>query len=210
MKAFDELLEVASILNGPDGCPWDRKQTFFTMQPYVLEEAHEVVEAVDGQIDHEIVEELGDLLYTIIFYAMLAQKEGRFTIEDIVLSVKEKLIRRHPHVFGNEKAETEQDVIKNWDKIKQGEKGKSERKSALDGIPEGLPTLARAQKMIKVFLKGKYFTAEGESVCTEKECAEQLFRILLCAEKSDVDAESALRRKLADCKKSFLEWEASQ
>ena len=92
MQAFDDLLKVAQVLNGPTGCPWDLKQTFFSLQPYVLEEAHEVVEAVDSQNDKEIVEELGDLLYTVIFYAKIAEKEFRFSMEEIVKCVTDKLI----------------------------------------------------------------------------------------------------------------------
>ena len=105
MKAFDELLDVARTLNGEKGCPWDIKQTFFSLQPYVIEEAHELVEAVDRGDDQEIVEELGDLLYTVVFYAKVAEREKRFTMEDILNCEKEKLIRRHPHVFGEVEAE---------------------------------------------------------------------------------------------------------
>ena len=84
MESFDKLLDVAEKLNAPDGCPWDRQQTFDSLKPYVLEEAHEVVDAVDGGVDDDLVEELGDLLYTVIFYAKVAEKEGRFTMDNIV------------------------------------------------------------------------------------------------------------------------------
>src|SRR3989339_1148864 len=124
MKQFDELWDVATRLNSSEGCPWDLKQTFISLQPYVLEEAHEVVEAVDRGMDKEIVEELGDLLYTVLFYAKVAEKEGRFSIEEILKTVKEKLIRRHPHVFENLKVETEEEVVRNWEKIKKETEGK--------------------------------------------------------------------------------------
>ena len=149
MKNFDELLEVASILNGPGGCAWDQKQTFQTLQQYVLEEAHEVLEAVDHDDDHKIVEELGDLLYTIVFYAKVAQRTGRFTMEEIIDGVKEKLVRRHPHVFGDLKIETEEELEKNWDRIKSQEEGKKMRSHPLEGVPSTMPVIARVNSSTK-------------------------------------------------------------
>ena len=209
MKQFAELLEVATLLNGPEGCPWDRKQTFFSLQPYVLEEAHEVVEAVDGQDDPEIVEELGDLLYTVIFYAKIAEKEGRFSMKTIIESIKDKLIRRHPHVFGSIQATTEEEIVKNWNLIKGKERGKEHRSSALDGIPDGLPTLSKAQKMVKVFERTKFSSLENQEIKKEDEIAEELLALIQIAEKSGVDIESALRRKLAFDRKRFTKWEES-
>ncbi len=209
MKEFDELLEVANRLHGPNGCPWDLKQTFFSLQPYVLEEAHEVVEAVDGQNDQEIVEELGDLLYTVIFYAKVAEKEGRFSMKEIIQSIKEKLIRRHPHVFGSIGSKTEEEIIRNWNLIKQEEKGKEHRASALDGIPDQLPILSKAQKMIKVFERTKFGFLETSEIKEEDEIAKDLLRLIQIAEKSGVDIEGALRRKLSSYKKKFTEWEGS-
>src|SRR5579863_8504265 len=99
MEQFDSLLRVAERLLGPNGCPWDQTQTFASLQPYVLEQAHEVIEAVDLDNDKKILEELGDLLYTVIFYAKLAEKTGRFSLEEILVSIRDKLVRRHPHIF---------------------------------------------------------------------------------------------------------------
>ena len=107
MKQFDELISVAEKLLSPEGCPWDLKQTFTTLQPYVLEEAHEVIEAVDLNDDSKILEELGDLLYVIVFYGKLGEKQGRFSLKDIIDTIKEKLIRRHPHIYGDVKVENE-------------------------------------------------------------------------------------------------------
>ena len=156
MNKFDQLLEIAAILNGPNGCLWDHKQTFTTLQQYLLEETHEVLEAVDSNDDHKIIEELGDLLYTIIFYAKVAQKQGRFTIEEIIDGVKEKLIRRHPHVFGDQKINTEEELEQNWEKIKKEEKGKEIRVHAFDGIPPSMPLLAKAQKVLKIMMKRRH------------------------------------------------------
>ncbi|MBS0628284.1 MAG: MazG family protein [Verrucomicrobia bacterium] len=209
MKEFDELLEVANRLMGPNGCPWDHKQTFFSLQPYVLEEAHEVIEAVDGQNDFEIIEELGDLLYTVIFYAKIAEKENRFSMKAIIQSIKDKLIRRHPHVFGSIEAKTEEEIVKNWNLIKGEEKGKEHRVSALDGIPDSLPTLSKAQKMVKVFERTKFASLENQEIKKEDEIAEELLALIQIAERSGVDIESALRRKLALDKKRFTKWEES-
>lgn len=207
MKAFDDLLEVAQILNGPAGCPWDLKQTFFSLQPYVLEEAHELIEAVDGQNDKEIVEELGDLLYTVVFYAKIAEKESRFSMEEIVKSVTDKLVRRHPHIFGDVKVASEEEIGKNWDLIKKTEAGKSNRVSSLDGIPDQLPSLAKGQKMLKEFVKMQFTTLDATSIQEEKEIADALFSLIKTAEKSGVDIESAFRRKLSDYKKEFYHFE---
>lgn len=204
MQAFDDLLAVADKLHGPDGCPWDHKQTFFSLQPYVLEEAHEVIEAVDGGNDEEIVEELGDLLYTVVFYAKLAEKQNRFSIQDILQAVAEKLIRRHPHVFGDVKTKNEEEIIKNWQAIKQSEKGKKERQTPLDGIPDELPALSRMQKMVKIFAREKHLCLEKVPSQTEEEIASSLYSLVQIAEKSGLDIEGILRRKLSQCKKEFL------
>ncbi|MBM3207474.1 MAG: MazG family protein [Chlamydiae bacterium] len=203
MQNFDELLEVAAILNGPEGCAWDRKQTFQSLQQYVLEEAHEVLEAVDHNDDDKIIEELGDLLYTIVFYAKVAQRTGRFSMEDIIDSVKQKLIRRHPHVFGDLKIETEEELEKNWDKIKSQEKGKDKRTHALEGIPASLPLIARAQKVLKIMMKESvpFYKDRLLTPIDETEFADQMLHLIWLAEGSKLDAESAFRRYLLDVEK---------
>lgn len=204
MKAFDELLQVAKRLNGEGGCPWDIKQTFFSLQPYVIEEAHELVEAVDKGDDGEIIEELGDLLYTVVFYAKVAEREGRFGMEDILNCEKEKLIRRHPHVFGEVTANSVEDVVSNWEKIKKQEPGKEKRQTALDGIPDKLPLLSKAQKMLKVFIKEQFLDVEEVEKKQEEELAEAFFSLLKTAVHSGVDLESAVRRKVKEEEERFL------
>jgi len=208
MKHFDELLEVATALNAPGGCPWDQKQTFFSLQPYVLEEAHELVEAVDGQKDEEIIEELGDLLYTVLFYAQIAQKEQRFSLQDILTGLKEKLIRRHPHVFGDSQAKTEEEIRQNWEKIKKEETGKEQRTSSLDGIPDQLPSLAKAQKMMQTFLRSSYLPPM--KMQEESQILEQLFQLIQTATSSEVDLESSFRRYLSEKRKNFIKWEENK
>ena len=150
MKEFQELIEVANILNSQTGCPWDLEQTFESLRTYVLEEAHEVLEAIDEGTDEEIIEELGDLFYTIIFYAKVAEREKRFSLKEILDTLRKKLVRRHPHVFGDAKNDMAT-IENNWEKIKREEK--PHRKNLIDGIPKTLPILMRAQKILRMMKK---------------------------------------------------------
>jgi len=195
MKEFDSLLKIAEILNSPEGCPWDRKQTFASLRPYVLEEAHEVLEAIDSDEDAAIIEELGDLFYTVIFYAKVAEKEKRFSIKEIIKALEAKLIRRHPHVFGEKKAKSMEDVIKNWEKAKSEEK--KERKSALDGIPKTLPSLLRAQKILGRIKKNGIGKSEKIAQTEEEILAKQILDIVHKANDSEIDIESAFRVALS-------------
>ncbi len=213
MHAFDELLKVAERLNGPEGCPWDRTQTFFSLQPYLLEEVHEVLEAVDVKDDEKTIEELGDLFYTIIFYCKIAQRDKRFTIQQVIESVLAKLIHRHPHVFGDTRADTPEEVMKEWEKRKLAEKAHKDRKSALDGIPESLPPITKAQKIIRkiVHKNPAFFLSAKESpASTEDEIANELVAVLCKACQKDIDVESVLRRKTASLEKEFRQWEAQK
>jgi tetrapyrrole methylase family protein/MazG family protein len=205
MDHFDSLLRVAEQLLGPNGCAWDQKQTFLSLQPYVLEEAHEVIEAVDADDDRKMVEELGDLLYTIVFYGKLGEKTGRFTTEEIVNSIKEKLIRRHPHVFGELKVHDEAEIIKNWEKIKAQEKGDQKPPSVLDGIPPTLPLITKAQKILKRIRRSNpsMLPKEGLAQASQEHIGSQLLNLIMQAEMSDIDAESALRRSLAQLESDF-------
>ncbi|MES2121752.1 MAG: MazG family protein [Chlamydiota bacterium] len=198
MQQFESLLEVAETLLGPNGCPWDRTQTFHSLQPYVLEEAHEVIEAVDAGDDRKIVEELGDLLYTVVFYGKLAEKHGRFSIDQIVTSIREKLIRRHPHVFGDVEVKDTEDVIKNWEKIKAEEKKDEAPKPFAKSLPPTLPAMVRAQKVIRRKMRNDPTSVktEGVSVSSEGEIGEALLALIAKAEALGIDAESALRRSL--------------
>lgn len=204
MDKFDSLLRIAEQLLGPNGCPWDQKQTFLSLQPYVLEEAHEVIEAVDADDDRKMIEELGDLLYTIVFYGKLGEKSGRFSIEEIVDTIKEKLVRRHPHVFGEIKVENIDEVIKNWEKIKAEEKKGVKSSSILDGIPPTLPTLIKAQKILKrIQRSGSELLNKDTQKMTEEEVGSQLLQLILLAELNEIDAESALRRSLSKLENSY-------
>lgn len=144
---FDELVEIMARLRGPDGCLWDKEQTHQTLKPYMIEEAYEVIEAIDMGDDEHLKEELGDLLLQVVFHARIGSEQGRFTIEDVLSSISEKLIRRHPHVFEGVEVSSSREVIERWEKIKKGEK--EERTSRLDGIPGSLPSLYHAYKLQK-------------------------------------------------------------
>jgi len=149
-KKFAQLVSVMARLRAPGGCPWDRKQTFDTIKSYLLEETYEVMEAIDRRDWQGFAEELGDLLLQPVFFAEMAAEQGLFTISDSLDAINEKLIRRHPHVFGDAIAETAEDVKQRWDEIKKREKaGQSEgpKASVLEGVPRNLPALMEAEKI---------------------------------------------------------------
>lgn len=144
--AMERLVAIMVRLRGNDGCPWDREQTHHSLKPCVIEETYEVVEAIDSGKPDKLCEELGDLLLQIVFHAQLAGEKGDFEIVDVINGISEKLIRRHPHVFGDAKVTSVSGVIENWDKIKKSE-FPEERKSVLDGVPKDLPALMKAEKL---------------------------------------------------------------
>ncbi len=142
--AFLKLVEVVARLRAPDGCPWDREQTLETIKPHTLEETYELLEAIDSGEDDAIAEELGDVLLQVLLDAQIAKDEGRFDLVRVIEGITTKLIDRHPHVFGDVEAETAEEVLRNWHRSKQTEKG---RESVLEGIPAALPQLARAERL---------------------------------------------------------------
>lgn len=201
MKEFDSLLDVAETLLGPNGCFWDRKQTCESLQPYLLEEAYEVTEAIDTKNFKDLKEELGDLLYVIIFIAKVAEKEKKFSLTEVVEGVKEKLIRRHPHVFQKENIDSDEELEKRWEEIKKSEK--KERKSILDGIPLQLPLLLKAQKIQKK-IKGKV-TLEREKT---NSLEEEIWDIVTKAEEMEVEVESLFRKFLQNIEEKVRKKEA--
>jgi uncharacterized protein YabN with tetrapyrrole methylase and pyrophosphatase domain len=142
--SFRELIEVIARLRSPTGCPWDREQTLASIKPFTLEETYELLEAIDSGDDAAIVEELGDLLLQVLLDSQIAADEGRFDLADVVAGLTQKLIARHPHVFGELQARTAGEVVRHWDRIKQHEK---RRESIFDGLPAALPALARAARI---------------------------------------------------------------
>lgn len=146
MKEFQRLLDIMKKLRAPGGCPWDREQTIDSLKPYLLEETYETLEAMDVGGD-ALKGELGDLLLQIVFQSLIMEEEGHFDIEDVSKGIADKLVRRHPHIFGDVDVKDSQEVLVNWEKIKSEEKEHEHRKSILDGIPTTFPPLMRAKKL---------------------------------------------------------------
>lgn len=148
LKNFSKLQEIIAVLRGPNGCPWDKEQTHESLKKYLIEETYEVIEAIDsGDIDH-LVEELGDVLLQVMLHAQIGEDEGYFAIDDVIEALSTKMIRRHPHVFGNRVVEDSEEVLRNWQEIKKQEKGETET-SLLDGISMSMPNLLRAYEIQK-------------------------------------------------------------
>ena len=206
---WKKLIEVSDTLFGPEGCPWDRDQTLISMRGSVLEEACEVIEAIDGEDDAHLQEELGDLLYNVVFFCKVAEKEGRFSLADVLRGIREKLIGRHPHVFGKEKIAEIEGVIERWEQLKKLEK--SHRESLLDGIPKGLPALARAFKFAGKMQKSLYRKEESRPLefHTEDELAQLLWEVSYQAKLRGLNPETALRKRLLEEEEAFRAWEKS-
>jgi len=145
---LERLIELVARLRGPDGCPWDREQTPETVRRYVLEEAYEVVDAVDHGSPAHVAEELGDLLFMLLFLANLYGEKGDFRLEEVLRQVAEKMIRRHPHVFGNRQVNSSTQVKENWEEIKRQERATASLGPTLDGVPRSLPALMRAHRSL--------------------------------------------------------------
>ena len=143
-RKLSDLAAIMDRLREEDGCPWDRRQTHESLKNYLIEEAYEVIEAIESGDDSNLKEELGDLLFQIIFHSRLAKEKGTFTLEDVLTEISEKMVRRHPHVFGADSLKDSDEVLEKWEQIKQKEK---KRDSILDGIPNALPSLIRAKRL---------------------------------------------------------------
>jgi MazG family protein len=224
--AFEHLVQIMARLRGPDGCPWDRQQTFDTLKPFLLEETYEVLEAIDARNWAALAEELGDLLLQPVFLAQLAAEQGHFTIVDALEAITAKLIRRHPHVFGTGDAETAEAVKRQWEEIKTKERAArgDAHRLLLESVPRSLPALAEAQQISskaagvgfdwsgpeQVVEKVHEELAELESaraaadgVRLEEEIGDLLFAAVNLARKLGVDAEQALRRTNAKFRRRF-------
>lgn len=147
-ERLERLMQIMERLRGPGGCPWDREQTLESLRPCILEEAYELIEAIERDDSSSISEECGDLLLQVVFIACIGMEEGRFNLADVIQGLNEKLLRRHPHVFGDVRIGTSEGVMKNWDLIKQGERRKKEKDSSIfAGIPPNLPAMAKSHRI---------------------------------------------------------------
>ena len=198
--AIDDLLKVMAKLRSPKGCPWDREQSHLTLRRHAIEEVYELIDAIETGDDHEMAEELGDVLLQVVFHCQLATERGAFDFEKVCRVLVDKLIRRHPHVFGTTKVKNVDEVWANWEKIKRGEKSGThrERKSAFDGIPKHLPALLRAEKLLKKARKVK-LVAEGEKSkrkLSRAAVAKELFELASFAQAHGWCAEELLAGEL--------------
>lgn len=213
--AINELLAVMAKLRSPEGCPWDREQDHQTLRRHAVEEVYELIDAIEAHDDHEMAEELGDLLLQVVFHCQLASERGAFDFEKVTQLIVEKLIRRHPHVFGEIKVKNVDEVWANWEKIKKAEKDgtKHERASALDGIPKHLPALARAEKLVKKARKAKLLPSAPASnrKLTKAAMARELFDLAELAHARGWSAEELLAGEVKKREKQLrkLETKAS-
>jgi uncharacterized protein YabN with tetrapyrrole methylase and pyrophosphatase domain len=194
--AIEDLLKVMAKLRSPKGCPWDREQTHLSLRRHAIEEVYELIDAIESRDDHETAEELGDLLLQVVFHAQMAKERGVFDFEKVCRALVEKLIRRHPHVFGATKVKNVDEVWANWEKIKKAEKHgtKHARHSAFDGIPKHLPALLRAEKLLKKAKKADLLAAGKSSKrrFSKTNLAKELFELASFAQSRGWCAEELL------------------
>lgn len=195
-SAINDLLRVMARLRSPTGCPWDREQSHLTLRRHAIEEVYELIDAIEAGDDHEMAEELGDLLMQVVFHCQLARERGAFDFDEVCRRLVNKLIRRHPHVFGQTRVKSVDEVWANWEKIKRAEKHgtRHARHSALDGIPKHLPALLRAEKLVKKARKAKLLAGGGvrEKSTTKSKLAGQLFELAALAQGRGWSAEELL------------------
>ena len=225
-KNLEKLIETVRILRSPEGCQWDREQTHKTLRPNMLEEAYEAVDAIDSGNMENLKEELGDVLLQVLLHSQIADDNGHFNIEDVAKILNEKLIHRHPHVFGNQKVNSTEDILNNWDLLKKEEK--KDRKSAMDGICKSQSALMSAQKISKRAVKTGFEWPNEESLLKciksefkefkeaknakdkdhmEDEMGDILFAVVNLARWNKIDAEQALLRANKKFEKRFRKME---
>lgn len=216
MDYLRRLEGIMTRLRAKNGCPWDRRQTHRTLKPYLLEEAHEVLDAIDEEDPKALKEELGDLLLQVVFHAQMAKEKGRFDLQEVAKGIGDKLLRRHPHVFGKSSRKIA-DINRKWEELKRQEK--PERKSALDGLPKSLPALLRTQRMFEKINKGqKAMDARGlektaikswkgflgsKGAARQKAAGEFLLAFTRLAQGQGIHAEMALREAAHRREKEF-------
>ncbi|MGA2657916.1 MAG: MazG family protein [Verrucomicrobiota bacterium] len=198
-SAIDELLRIMARLRSPEGCPWDREQDHRSLRWHAVEEVYELIDAIEAGDDHEMEEELGDLLLQVVFHCQLAKERGAFDFQDAARHIAEKLVRRHPHVFGQVKVKDVDQVWANWEKIKRAEKQGTPhaRPSALDGIPKHLPGLLRAEKLLKKARRARLAVQPPKSrKASRTDLGRELFELAAYAQSRGWSAEELLRAEI--------------
>lgn len=214
-NTFGKLVKIMKRLRSKDGCPWDRAQTRESLKPFLVEEAYEVLEAIDGGSPEELKEELGDLLFQVIYHARIAEERGEFTIGDVLKTTRDKMIRRHPHVFGPHKASTAMEALVRWEETKRKEKDAG--RSVLDGVPRAMPSLLRAhriqskasrigfdwtddgpvfRKVSEELVELKTAARHGKKREMEEEVGDLLFTLVNLSRFLDVNPEDALQKAI--------------
>jgi len=228
---LEALLSLMARLRGEGGCPWDREQTRTSLKPYLIEETYEALEALDAGETGHIVEELGDVLFQVVFHCQIAQEQGEFTMADVLQAILLKMTRRHPHVFGNAEVADSGQALRQWEQIKRAEAaGSGEARSALDGVPKSLPSLLRAQRLQakagrvgfdwptwqEAWSKVREEIGEtdeaiqaGDAERVAAELGDLLFSLVNVARLLEIDAEGALRQASETFTRRFREVEAT-
>jgi tetrapyrrole methylase family protein/MazG family protein len=226
MDYLKRLEKLMTRLRSKNGCPWDKRQTHQSLKPYLLEEAHETLDAIDGGNPELLREELGDVLLQVVFHSQLAKEKKRFNLQDVAKTIGDKLVRRHPHVFGKGASRKMDDINRKWEELKRLEK--PERKSALDGLPQSLPALLRAQRMHekiskqaktggdkkaekemeKLWRKFQNSLSTGNKRSKVKSAGEFLLAFAQLAQSSGIHAEMALVAASSQFEKNFRKQES--
>jgi MazG family protein len=226
---FERLLDIMRSLRGPSGCPWDREQTPTSLKPYLIEEAYEVLEAIEAGQPEALREELGDVLFQVVFHAEVAAERGDFTMSDLLGALVDKMVSRHPHVFGEASVETSSQALAQWEAIKQQEaETRGRRRSVIDGVPRALPALLRAQRIQSKAARVKFDWPDARAAWTkveeemqeaaaalttgdggrlQEELGDVLFSLVNVARLSGLDAEDALQRAIEKFRRRFTTME---
>ena len=222
---FEQLLDVMMRLRAPHGCPWDREQTRTSLKPYLIEEAYEVLEAIESGRSAPLREELGDLLFQVVFHARLAEEAAEFTMADLLEQLIGKMVRRHPHVFGDASVGTATEALAQWEAIKQREADdRGQRRSILDGVPRAMPALLRAQRVQSKASRVKFdwpdaraawskveeemretgeAIASGDALRIGEELGDALFSLVNVARLAKLDAEDVLNGAIEKFRRRF-------
>ena len=211
MSGIERLHEIVVRLRDPQtGCPWDREQTLSSLKPCVLEETYELLAAMDKPEDKaNHIEELGDVLLQVMFQSVMAEQEKRFTFEDVANAIADKLVHRHPHVFGDVEARDAATVLRNWEQIKQREHAKEARHSALDGVPPTLPALLKARRTMEKAKRIGY-EEKMKPVAIDGDPGEFLLRVVKSIAALGIDSEAALEKATAAYASRFRAFEAKK
>jgi tetrapyrrole methylase family protein / MazG family protein len=223
-RNFEDLVALMKRLREPGGCPWDREQTFASLKPFIIEEAYEVVDAIDRNDRDALVEELGDFLLQAVFLSRVGEEEGSFDISDAITAIHDKLVRRHPHVFGEVIANTPDQVLNNWEKMKSAERREEKKGGVLSGVPQSLPALLKASRLTEkaarvgfdweqiddIFAKIdeeihelREAIADGQKEEIEEEFGDLLFTVANIARRLNINPEEALQATNRKFKRRF-------